>query len=122
MKHVKTYESIEPKMFWTVENDDNFSASLYKIGMPIKDVLVFNTLKERSGYDKRFFIGATFARKSDIWTYIEYNYTSGNNRFTELGYKFMGFVEPTDKDVEKYEHDLEIYKLQRDDAIGKYNI
>ena len=119
MKYLKTFEdlnqdqtdfdelddfvkqmTIENKKYWKVKFSD-LNASLYKLGIPyIKELLI--KINSKSTPKEYIYITYNmFNNKLKPWSFVAYN-DSNNDFLKNAEYTYMGEVEITPEDIEKY--------------------
>jgi hypothetical protein len=106
-----TIKTIEGKYFWTVKNDENWRASLRKIGIPMNVIEnyyanVFRNLDDFRiiPFNQEDYIEVGISENPEINKKIYSNdVRSDGVHYRELGYKYMGEVELTPEDIENYE-------------------
>lgn len=122
MKHIKTFENINEKKFWSVRTDEPYlGASLLKLKLPEKQIeyLINNeyvTGKKRyynSWNNKRIKINKIFIKDANVnigdysfWEPFENDIDSGLSEYQFHGYDYHGEVKVNEEDIKEWE----IYK------------
>ena len=112
----KIFESNNGKKFWTVKIDRFFSVRLYKIGMTFNRMKTYLYIKD--GGSKYIYVGYD----GELWTWIKYEYTRGNCLYEKNEYEYMGDVDVSEDDINKYNEDIELYHIKRSGILNKYNL
>jgi len=112
----KIFESNNDKKFWTVKTDRFFPVRLYKIGMTFTRMSTYLYIMDSGAKD--IYVGFD----GELYTWIKYDYSRGNSLYEKNEYEYMGEVDVSDKDVNKYNEDLKMYNLKRSNVIKKYNL